>query len=61
MLSAETGTMSENLTGWKVLEVKSKKITVQLMFLQPLLVSQGDKPDQLLIMINFGNFTDNKN
>ena len=60
MLSSETGTISDNLTGWKVSDVKSRKITIQLEFSRPLLVSQADKPDQLLIMINFGNFTDIK-
>jgi len=39
MLSTDTDTISENLVGWKVSEVTSKLITIDLEFSLPLHVS----------------------
>lgn len=55
MLSAETGTLSDNLTGWSVVHIKERQIKLQLTFGSPLEVSQSADLDQLLIKMNFGS------
>ena len=58
MISFSTETIDENLFGWTVTDVSSREITVRLNFTKPLQVSQGEKPDLILIMVNFSNYTD---
>ena len=50
--------MRGNLTGWIVTNVTSSEIYIDLKFDQPLYVSLGDKPDQLLVQLNLDCFTD---
>ena len=58
MINYQSETFDDNLVDWTVSEVNSRQITVQLNFTQPLMVSQGDKPDLILVLVNFSNFTD---
>ena len=58
MISFSTETIDENLFGWTVTDVSSRGITVRLNFTNPLQVSQGEKPDLILILVNFSNYTD---
>ena len=56
--SYETDTISDNLTGWLVTDADSKQIVVKFTLAQPLLVSQGDKRDDLYIFVNLSGYTD---
>ena len=60
LLATETETEStdENLTGWTISSLDKESIVIDLELTRPLLVSQGDKPDQLLIKLNFSIFKD---
>ena len=59
MLRSESGdTQRGNLTNWTVSEASSKEIKIVLVFDQPLHVSQGEEPDQLLVVLNLDSFPD---
>ena len=58
MKSFEDDTISENLTGWTVTDANSRQIVVKFTLSQPLLVSQGDKPDKLYVLLNFSRYSD---
>ena len=58
MNSYVNDTISENLTGWTVTEANSRQIVVKLALAQPLLVSQGDKPDELYVLLNLSSYSD---
>ena len=58
MISYSTETIDENLAGYTVTDVSSKQITIRLNFTKPLKVSQGDKSDLILVLVNFSSYTD---
>ena len=58
MKSYVNDTISDNLTGWNVLEANSTQILVKFTLSQPLLVSIGDKPDELFILLHLSKYTD---
>ena len=58
MISYSTETIDENLAGYTVTDVSSKQITLRLNFTNPLKVSQGDKSDLILVLVNFSSYTD---
>ena len=58
MMSYETESLSPHFVSWNVTDVKPSLITVKLEFTEPLKISQGYKPDTLLISMNFCNITD---
>ena len=43
---------------WKVTSVIPNLITINVDFVKPLHVSQGDKPDEILVSMSFTNITD---
>ena len=49
MLSGDDEVIDDNLTSWKIKSVTAMQISVDLEFKSPLLVSQGDMPDQIVI------------
>ena len=49
MLSGDAEKVDENLVSWKIKDVTSTSITVDLEFKDPLAVSQGDVPDILIV------------
>ena len=49
MINGDTQEIDSNLLQWTVTEASSSKINIRLTFEQPLLVSQGDAADILLI------------
>ena len=44
---------------WEVKNVTPNQIDIQLLFADPLTVSQGDEPDYFTMLLNFGNFETN--
>ena len=49
MLSGDNEAIDPNLLSWVIVSVTTKAITVDLEFLTPLTVSQGDEPDKLIV------------
>ena len=49
MVNGDTQLIDDNLMGWKLVSVRPTKIEIDLEFREPLLVSQGDVPDKLLL------------
>ena len=58
MLNGETGEIDENLISWNVTQINASKIDISLNFAKPIVVSTGDFPDTLMILIFMGNYTD---
>ena len=56
--SYETDTISDNLTDWTVTHSNSRQIVVKFTLSQPLLVSQGEKPDELYVLLNLSSYAD---
>ena len=56
--SYETDTISDNLTDWTVIHSDSRQIVVKFTLSQPLLVSQGDKRDELYVLLNLSGYAD---
>ena len=54
IISYETQNVTQNLIDWKVTEVKSRSMKIKLELSEPLLISKGEEPDNLLIYMNFG-------
>ena len=57
-VSSETETFDDNLTGWTVTNVTSRLITVKLEFRRPLLISQADRHDLIVVSMDFRSYTD---
>ena len=49
MLSGDDETIDDNLTSWKIKSVSASQISVDLDFKSPLLVSQGDSPELIVV------------
>ena len=58
MLSYEQSQISPNLHHWRVTSISPVKLSLRLTFENPLEVSQGDEPDNLLVRFKRGKFTD---
>ena len=58
MFDPETDRISDNLASWTISSFDSSSMVIDLEFVRPLLVSQGDKQDQLLIEMKFSSFKD---
>ena len=50
--------VNDNLSGWNIVSVDQNSIEVSLQFKEPLMVSQGDEADQLLIELRISEYTD---
>ena len=49
MISGDTEEIDDNLIDWKLVSVNPEKLEIDLEFREPILVSQGDSPDSILI------------
>jgi hypothetical protein len=58
VISYDNDSFSENFVRWKVSNVTSRLITIDLEFLSPIQVSQGDLLDTVYLFISFANITD---
>ena len=58
VLSAETSQPSDNLLSWNVTVATGLQIDVSLIFGNPIEVSQGETPDELLVRFKVGKWTD---
>ena len=58
MLSYETEEPTNNLEAWEVTSASATEININLSFKKPLEVSQGDKPDILLVQLDLSHFPD---
>ena len=53
LFDPEEDKISDNLAAWYIIYIDSRSIVIDLDITRPLLISQGDNPDQLLISLNF--------
>lgn len=58
MIEGEEEKISENLTSWNITSITKTELRITLNFAKPILVSQGDIKDSLLISARFGAFKD---
>ena len=58
MISGDTEEIDDNLIDWKLVSVDSEKLEIDLEFREPILVSQGDSPDRILIQIEMEGYKD---
>ena len=58
MLSGDNEAIDPNLLSWVIVSVTSTTITVDLEFLTPLTVSQGDVPDKLIVQAGLQKYPD---
>ena len=58
MIEGEKEIVGENLTSWSVTSITKTELKITLNFAKPILVSQGDIKDSLLISAHFGAFSD---
>ena len=49
MMKSDEDEIDDNLTSWEIVSVNEKLIEVDLNFRDPLLVSQGDAYDRLVV------------
>lgn len=56
MLSGESESIDENLQSWQVVSISPTLIKVELEFKDPLQVSQGDTPDQVVIQAQLSQY-----
>ena len=45
MISGDSEELDDNLIGWELISVESKKLEIELDFRDPIEVSQGEYPD----------------
>ena len=58
MMKSDEDEIDDNLTGWEIVSVNEKLIEVDLNFRDPLLVSQGDAYDRLVVQIALSMYPD---
>ena len=61
MLSGDNEMIDDNLKDWKLISVTSSEITVDVEYENPLLVSQGDIPDILVVQAGLQEYPDENN
>ena len=54
----EENDASENLESWAIVKVDQKLIELQLVFSSPLMVSQGDTADKLIVQVGLSMYPD---
>lgn len=58
VIEGEAEKVSENLKSWNVTSISETELRIKLDFAEPILVSQGDFKDSLLVSAHFGAFKD---
>ena len=56
VIEGEDEKFSENLTNWNITSLTKTELRIALNFAEPILVSQGDEKDSLLVIACFGQF-----
>ena len=56
VIEGEEEKFSENLTSWNITSLTKTELRIALNFAKPILVSQGDEKDSLLVVAYFGQF-----
>ena len=49
MISGDNDNFDANLISWQLIEISSKLMKIQLYMNKPLIVSQGDMPDKIVV------------
>ena len=49
MISGDNENFDANLKSWQLIEISSKLMKIQLEMYKPLIVSQGDMPDKIVV------------
>ena len=49
MISGDNKNFDANLKSWQLIEISSKLMKIQLEMYKPLIVSQGDMPDKIVV------------
>lgn len=60
LIDPEEEEWSDNLLDWTVTSLTSRDMSVKMSYKDPLAVSQGYIPHQMMAFLNFSNFTDSK-
>ena len=58
MLKGDSNEQNENLEGWQIVSVSSELIEIDLNFVKPLEVSQGEAKDRLIVQVSLHQFPD---
>ena len=61
MLKGDSDEQNENLEVWQIVSVSSELIEIDLNFVKPLEVSQGEAKDRLIVQVSLHQFPDENN
>ena len=58
MISGDTNEFDSNLLSWKLIELTPTLMKIEIVFERPLEVSQGERPDQIIVQVELSKYQD---